>query len=170
MEKKIQKKSKLYVQKFKDDIIQHAKNLSINKNVIEKLSQFIYDYQQLEFSEEDFTKRKRVKNIVPLYERCTALRANKQQCTRRKKGDSCYCGTHIKGRPHGEVSNKKNDTKITKTTVWIQDIKGILYYIDDAGNVYEPQDIIKNKVNPNIIARYEKKGENYLIPSLNKSN
>mgnify|MGYP006157134903 CR=1 FL=1 len=168
MEKKIQKKSRLYIQKFKDDIIEYAKNLSIEKNDKEKLSQFIYDYNQLEFSEEDFTKRKRVKNIVPLYERCVALRANQLQCTRRKKGESCYCGTHIKGRPHGEVSNKKLDKKVTKTTVWIEDIKGIMYYIDDNGNVYDPQDIIKNKVNPNIIARYEKTGETYHIPSLNK--
>lgn len=165
MEKKIQKKTRLYVQKFKDDIIEYTKNLNISKQEQQKLSQYIYDYNQLEFCEEDFTKRKRVKNVVPLYERCIALRANKQQCTRRKKGESCYCGTHIKGRPHGEISNNKSDTKVTKKTVWIQDIKGIMYYIDDEGNVYEPQDIIKNKINPKIIARYEKKGDIYNIPS-----
>ena len=169
MEKKIQKKTRLYVQKFKDDIINFSKKLPVEKNELEKIIQFIYDYKQLEFSEEDFTKRKRVKNIVPLYERCIALRANKLQCTRRKKGESCFCGTHIKGRPHGEVSNKKMDKKVTKTTVWIEDIKGIMYYIDDDGNVYEPHDIIKNKVNPSIIARYKKTGETYYIPSLNKS-
>ena len=36
-----------------------------------------------------------------------------------------------------------------------------MYYIDDAYNVYEPQDIIKNKVNPKIIAKYEKNGDVY---------
>jgi hypothetical protein len=90
--------------------------------------------------------------------------------------DSTQLNTEI---PDGEYAiaffidangNKKLDKKVTKTTVWIEDIKGIMYYIDDNGNVYDPQDIIKNKVNPNIIARYEKTGETYHIPSLNKCN
>ena len=40
---------------------------------------------------------------VPSSERCMAKRANGEQCTRRKKQDSCYCGTHTKGTPHGTV-------------------------------------------------------------------
>lgn len=165
MERKIQKKTKLFIQNFKNDMVKFIETINLNTDEKKSLTQFIYDYKQLEFTNEDFTKRKRVKNVVPLYERCVALRANKQQCTRRKKGDSCYCGTHIKGRPHGEISNKESDTVVTKVTVWIQDIKGIMYYIDDAYNVYEPQDIIKNKVNPKIIAKYEKNGDVYNIPS-----
>ena len=165
MERKIQKKTQLFIQNFKNDIVEYIAKINIADAEKKGFTQFIYDYKQLEFTNEDFTKRKRVKNIVPLYERCVALRANKQQCTRRKKGESCYCGTHIKGRPHGEISNKESDTVVTKITVWIQDIKGIMYYIDDANNVYEPQDILKNKVNPKVIAKYEKNGETFNIPS-----
>ena len=40
---------------------------------------------------------------VPSSEKCQAKRSNGIQCTRRKKQDSCYCGTHIKGTPHGTV-------------------------------------------------------------------
>ena len=40
---------------------------------------------------------------VPSSEKCNAKRANGTQCTRRKKQDSCYCGTHIKGTPHGTI-------------------------------------------------------------------
>ena len=42
------------------------------------------------------------KKRVPSSERCCGLSANGQQCTRRKKeGQDKYCGTHIKGTPHG---------------------------------------------------------------------
>ena len=45
---------------------------------------------------------RRVWKIIPPGERCCGLRANGQQCTRRKKeGQDKYCGTHIKGTPHG---------------------------------------------------------------------
>ena len=63
--------------------------------------QFIYDYEGLILNGSDFIKRKRVKNEVPLVNRCCALRANKEQCTRRRRKDSEFCGTHIKGSPHG---------------------------------------------------------------------
>ena len=162
MDKRINQKVELFFQEFKDNV----KARIVDKKSPEELIQYIYAYNIIQFEKSDFAKRKRIINIVPLNDRCNALRANGDQCTRRRKDDNVYCGTHIKGRPHGEVTDKKNDTTITKKTVWIQDIKGILYYIDDDGNVYEPQDIIKNKVNPNIIARYEKKGEIYTIPSL----
>ena len=91
---------------------------------------------------------------------CT--RANKQIVYKKKK-EILVIVEHISKETSWKASNKKNEAKITKKTVWVQDIKGILYYIDDTGNVYEPQDIIKNKVNPKIIARYEKNGETYKI-------
>ena len=47
-------------------------------------------------------KRKRVKNVVHLSDRCCAKRANGEQCTRRRKDTTTeYCGTHLKGTPHG---------------------------------------------------------------------
>ena len=37
-------------------------------------------------------------------EQCNGLRANGMRCTRRKKnGDEKFCGTHIKGTPHGTI-------------------------------------------------------------------
>ena len=56
-----------------------------------------------ENNKEDFIKRKRIKNIVPNYERCIAKRANGEQCTRRNKNGEQFCGTHIKGTPHGII-------------------------------------------------------------------
>ena len=49
----------------------------------------------------------------------------------------------------------------------MQDIKGIQYFIDDMGNVYNHEDILANKVNPSIIAQYSKQNEVYSIPEYN---
>jgi hypothetical protein len=54
---------------------------------------------------------------------------------------------------------------IQKIEVWAQDIQGIIYYIDKSLNVYQAEDIITNKINPKIIAKYVKNGEQYSIPA-----
>ena len=54
----------------------------------------------------------------------------------------------------------------TKVEVWAEDIKGIIYYIDKNSNVYDPEDIVSNKKNPKIIAKYTKVGDVYSIPAL----
>jgi len=166
MEKRLSKKAETYSTGFKDSIREKVTQLGLNKNEqINQLLQFIYDYDRLSFAKEDFQKRKRVKNFVPIFDRCCAKRASDEQCTRRKKDGCEYCGTHLKGTPHGIVdaqSEHKNTTQ--KIEVFAQDIHGIIYYIDKNNNVYQVEDIISNKVNPKIIAKYVKDGENYTIP------
>jgi hypothetical protein len=49
--------------------------------------------------------------------------------------------------------------------VWAQDIGGIIYYVDQTGNVYQAEDIVLNKINPKIIAKYVKTGDVYSIPA-----
>jgi hypothetical protein len=130
--------------------------------------QYIYDYDRLTFGKEDFMKRKRVKNVVPFFDRCCAKRANDEQCTRRKKEGSEYCGTHMKGSPHGIMDlQSENKPNFQKIEVWAQDIQGIIYYIDKIGNVYQAEDIVVNKTNPKIIAKYLKIGDTYSIPEFN---
>ena len=90
MEKRINTKTRAYLQSFKEDVKNNIlwsfqNESSDNDEKMQNILQFIYDYQPLEFKKEDFQKRKRIKNVVPFYDRCCALRANKQQCTRRKK-------------------------------------------------------------------------------------
>jgi hypothetical protein len=135
---------------------------------VNQLLQYIYDYERLSFNKEDFQKRKRVKNFVPIFDRCCAKRASNEQCTRRKKEGCEYCGTHQKGTPHG-IIDAQNEPKSTtqKIEVYAQDIQGIVYYIDKNNNVYQAEDIISNKINPKIIAKYAKEGETYSIPEFN---
>jgi hypothetical protein len=166
MEKRLNKKLESYITSFKDCIREKATNMGINKNEqVNQLIQYIYDYDRLTFNKEDFQKRKRVKNFVPIFDRCCAKRANEEQCTRRKKDGCEYCGTHLKGTPHGIIDNQnepKNNTQ--KIEVYAQDISGIIYYIDNNNNVYQAEDIISNKINPKIIAKYVKEGLIYSIP------
>ncbi len=169
MERRLNKKVEGYITSFKDSIREKATQMDMLKNEqVSQLLQYIYDYDRLSFNKEDFQKRKRVKNFVPIFDRCCAKRASNEQCTRRRKDGSEYCGTHLKGTPHGIVDatvEPKNTTQ--KVEVYAQDIQGIIYYIDKNNNVYQAEDIISNKVNPKIIAKYAKDGDKYSIPEFN---
>ncbi len=172
MEKRVNAKISLFLRDFKKSIKDYV-DVNVNINTTEKqdeynaLLQFIYDYPNLELNGEDFSKRKRVKNTVPLFERCCALRANNEQCTRRKRDNKDYCGTHIKGRPYGEITNTNVIERPKTITLTSKEIHGILYYIDNNGNVYNTHEVMENKKNPNIIAKYIIDDDgNYTIPSI----
>jgi hypothetical protein len=165
MEKRLNKKAEHYITTFKNDIKEKVSSMSIeNTEEINKIIQFVYDYDRLIFTKEDFQKRKRIKNFVPMFDRCCAKRANEERCTRRKKESYEYCGTHLKGTPNGIIEEQGESKTTQKVEVYAQDIQGIIYYIDKNNNVYQIEDIIKNKTNPKIIAKYVKDGENYSIP------
>lgn len=178
MEKKIEVKIDDFQKKFKDNINEWFKE---NKCTITPTSasiasggggggdktneflMFVYDYGGLKLTKDDFQKRKRTKNMVPIYDRCNANRSNGQQCTRRKKPTSDHCGTHSKFRPFGEVTiEEKEHTE--EIELWIEDVKGIKYYLDKNNNVYESEDVLSNKKNPKAIAKWKRDAnDNYEI-------
>lgn len=168
MERRISKRVDDYMMGFKTSIVDLIKKqISDDENKeLYDIMEYIYNYERFTLTKEDFMKRKRVKNVVPYFDRCCAKRANSEQCTRRKKQDFQYCGTHIKGTPHGIINSDETETQSIKVEVWVEDIKGIVYYIDKDNNVYDPEDIELNKINPKIIAKYVKKGDTYSIPEL----
>lgn len=170
MEKRLNKKIESYISVFKDNIREKATQLGLTKfdnTQVLQLLQYIYDYERLTLQKEDFAKRKRVKNVVPFFDRCCAKRAAGEQCTRKKKDGSEYCGTHMKGTPHGIVDLQEDvKTNVQKLEVWVQEIKGIVYHIDKYGNVYSSEDIVLNKLDPKIIGKYEKNGEKYVLKDL----
>ena len=169
MEKRLNKKAEGYITTFKDSIREKVTQMGMTKDTqVNQLLQYIYDYERLTLNKDDFIKRKRVKNFVPIFDRCCAKRATNEQCTRRKKEGYEYCGTHMKGTPHGIIDNQDEEkVNIQKVEVWAQEIQGIIYYIDNFKNVYQAEDIVINKMNPKIIAKYVKNGENYSIPEFN---
>ena len=113
----------------------------------------IMNFENLVLTEEDVSKRKRTKTFVPQYERCLGKKANGDRCTRRKKASEDLCGTHMKGTPHGMMSDVKN-CNVEKVTVFAKEIQGIVYYVDDAGSVYDTEDVYQNHHNPRIVAKY----------------
>tara|TARA_B100000674_G_C37911872_1_gene948986 strand:+ start:912 stop:1427 length:516 start_codon:yes stop_codon:yes gene_type:complete len=168
MERRINYKIGLYIRQLKEDFKSKLSNVEMEEEKMYELLNFIYTYKHLEIDKNDLQKRKRVKNVVPFCDRCKAKRANGEQCSRRSKDDSKFCGTHIKGIPHGQIEENGNNIEDTrrKVTVWAEEIMGITYYIDKNNNVYSPSDIINNIDNPNVIAKWEMEGDKYIIPSL----
>jgi hypothetical protein len=190
MERRLNKKIEDYLISFKNDIAKKLqqmvngleihdastkdemmKSIDNTKLQCNSMAGFVYNYEKLRLGKDDFMKRKRVKSVVPMYERCSAKRANGEQCTRRKKDGETYCGTHIKGTPHSIMDESECETPTTKNVkvdIWAQDIKGIIYYIDKAGNVYDTEDIMKiDKYPKRVIAKYHQdEAGKYSIPSM----
>ena len=169
MEKRINEQLKQYLSKFKDDIRDKMVELSLGEtDKVNELLEYVYEYNRLSFEKEDFMKRRRVKNSVPIENRCNAKRANGEQCTRKRKDDCEFCGTHYKGTPNGLMQNQLECSEINsmqKLEVFAEEIKGIVYYVDKFTNVYKTEDILSEKQNPEIIAKYVLTDDNkYTIP------
>lgn len=158
MERRLNTKVEQYLTSFKDGIRDKIIALDITQDDnISQLIEYIYDYNRLTVNKEDFIKRKRVKNSIPENNRCMAKRANGEQCTRRRKHECEFCGTHSKGTPHGLMTAQQNVGQQNMTIdLIVKEIKGIVYYIDKFNNVYNTEDVMQSKENPRIIARYEK--------------
>ena len=115
MEKRIEKKINNYMSNLKENIKNKSIELGLlNNPECAKLVQYIYDQENLKLSKEDFMKRKRCKNVVNIFERCSAKRADGENCSRKKKDGCNYCGTHIKGTPHGITEKEEILSKTEK--------------------------------------------------------
>ena len=159
MERRLNKKVIDYVCAFKDSLVEDVKSILSTPNIStmdmqQLITSKIYNYKSINIDKEDFAKRKRVKNVVPVFERCCAKRANGEQCTRRKKDDEMFCGTHVKGVPHGHMDEISSENVQKKVEVFVVEINGIAYYIDNVENVYSPEDVMSNKESPRIISKY----------------
>tara|TARA_B100000427_G_C15278785_1_gene494388 strand:- start:100 stop:657 length:558 start_codon:yes stop_codon:yes gene_type:complete len=184
MEKKINNKLKRYNETFKGNLItqidilnqklidniqnNYCSSSDIDNciNSISQLRNLVINHEECYLDKTDFTKRDRKKNSISLHEQCCAKRANGQQCTRRKKNNEQYCGTHLKGTPNGIINNNiKQDNLPKMKTIEIrqEEISGIIYYIDDHFNVYRPEDILNNIKNPAVIAKWKQSGQQKTI-------
>ena len=169
MERRINTKIETYIGDLKTQICNkiNEKTSTLANEDRSELLQYVYDFERLMLVKDDFIKRKRIKNAIPVTNRCNALRANNEQCTRRRKTGCEYCGTHSKGTPHGSVQiegepDKTDSTKVVD--VFAKEIMGIVYYIDHNKNVYKTEDIMNAVEDPKIIAKYTNNGGNITIP------
>lgn len=160
MEKRINKIIENYVIEFKDNLKQKITELQFADNSkINELLEYMYDYQRLVLLKDDFIKRKRIQNSIPISNRCNAKRANEEQCTRRRKQGSEYCGTHTKGTPNGFLNKDAcGECNTKKLEVIATDVNGIIYYVDKYSNVYRTEDVFNETENPQIIGKLENTG------------
>lgn len=165
MEKRLNTKIEQYSTSFKNSIRDKISELQFQEDTkINDLLEYVYDYERFQFLKDDFIKRKRVKNSIPSLNRCSAKRSNGEQCTRRRKESCEFCGTHSKGTPHGLINADTTDENaLQKMDVFVVNVNGIAYYVDNHKNVYCTEDILDNRQNPKIVAKYTKENENYKI-------
>lgn len=165
MEKRLNTKIDQYISNFKDSIKNKIVELGINEHEkSNELASYIYEYVRFTIQKDDLSKRKRIKNSIPVENRCNALRADEDRCTRKRKDGHQFCGTHLKCTPN-RVQTSDNDVKgvFKKIDVIVQDIDGILYYLDEFKNIYKPEDIMCGKQNPDIIGKCLIDNGNYIV-------
>ncbi len=121
----------------------------------EQAAQLVGNPPPVVYTEAALARKTRQRNPVPWYDRCSALCAGGKRCTRRRQDSTLFCGTHAKGQPHGHVDSAP-DSEATRVSVFAEDVRGILHWLDDAGNVYSQEDIYANVQNPRVIARYSR--------------
>lgn len=168
MDRKLNKRIADYVVEFKKTIKEKALQLNFTENnKIQELIEYIYNYDRLVLSKEDVSKRKRVKNTIPNTNRCHAKRANGEQCTRKQKEGHCFCGTHVKGTPHGIMnSDSEQEQTYVIGEVTAEDINGIVYYLDKHGNIFSTEDVLNGTPNPKVVGKYKKQNNTYILDDL----
>jgi hypothetical protein len=155
MEKRINQRFEQYIGQFKDAIKSKVVELGLGQQEkSQELVEFVYEYERFILQKDDLNKRKRVKNSIPQENRCNAIRANSERCTRKRKDGHEFCGTHLKGTPNGAIGQfTPSEGVFKKIEVTVIEIDGIMYYIDTFDNIYKPEDIISGKENPTIIGK-----------------
>lgn len=163
-----------YIVKYKNEIKDKITELDfiLEKEKISNLLEFVYEYSKFQFEKEELVEKKKGNTyIVAPCNRCIAKRTDGEQCTRKKKRTSEYCGTHSKMNEINTTSGQPIylSTNKQKMEISAEDIQGIIYHIDQYNNVYHTEDILEGKENPRIITKVTKdENNNYLIPCFNK--
>ena len=159
MEKHLNKHIETYIVNFKDDIRKKINDIGFDeKKKINELIEYVYEYAKLQLEKEDVIKRKRVKNAIPNSNRCIGKLANDERCTRRRKKDSDFCGTHIKGTPNGSIQiDATGESNLKSIEVSAREYNGIVYYVDQNNEVYKTEDVLAEKKNPCIIGHVVKR-------------
>lgn len=157
MEKRVIQKSNAQLQTFKTHVLEQLKQ----DVPLEEVIRNIETYEPTGLLPNDFVKRNRLKNTIPMDERCIAKSAKNNQCSRRRKDGHTCCGTHSKGIPHGLIVS--GEVKSTQKEIWVEEINGILYYMDHDKCVYNTEEVEKKTVNPSVIATWSKVGNEYKL-------
>ncbi len=133
--------------------------LSTQGAAVRQFVRFILDAPPLSLEYKDLPQRKRIVCNIPPHERCLACVASpSKQCSRRRTDQSSFCGTHRQKQPNGVVREDETealpDDTLIPVSIWVQEIRGICYHIDQHGNVYNSRDVASSIQNPRICNKY----------------
>jgi hypothetical protein len=170
MDKRVNAIIEKYFAKFKDDIRDYMNTQIHDEKIhqglrpcdINQIIQFVYDYNRLVITPEEISpRRKRVSNVIPGMNRCSAKRASGEQCTRRRAKGCDFCGTHQNSTPNGQMTTEEENEQLMKLSnqqieISAEDVDGIIYHVDTFNNVYNTEDILKGSDNPRIIGTFKK--------------
>ena len=91
-------------------------------------------------------------------QRCTAIRAGGKQCTRRRKENTTFCGTHVRYGQSTCVSNNveslststENNISVgtTRSLRAVVSSSGIPHFVDDESNIWCAEDVCSEHINP----------------------
>lgn len=163
MRKHLKNKMDKYTNTFKRDVIEwvvknqgssndNSNHMGMNDMNMTNFIKFVNSYEAFN----DVTAPvKKTQSGIGI---CNARRADGEQCTRRiqcKNGTNTqglkFCGTHSKGVPYGEIENQVVQPVIRRRYVFVENINGIGYYVDDKDNIYKTEDVYHNVNDPQII-------------------
>lgn len=169
-----------YFSQLKEDIQKKVVQLSFQqeKQKIQELLEYIYEYPPYPNDSNHQPSnlqppKKRVKPPVTQENRCMAKLSNGGQCSRQRLKEGQLCGSHNKVQPYGLVSlcpiilaKHAKEQDMVSHEVFAVEIQGLVYYIDQNGNVFRTEDVLNDVPNPTVIAQYTKTPTGYSIPSL----
>ena len=161
MEKRANMLLETFIVKFKDDIRDKVVSLGLPEEEAHEIIQFVYDYERPVLTNNDISKPKRTKTTIPIASRCSAKLANNEQCTRKRRKDCDFCGTHANSKPNGLMTNEEEHAEFLKSSnqkveISAEDVNGIIYHVDSFGNAYNTEDILRGSENPRIVGTFAK--------------
>lgn len=154
----VQKRLQTLIDNYHTTFIQHIKS-TVNSMTEEEFTQ-LEKYPKLQIKRDNIVVKKEPP-VVEESERCIAKRCDNTQCTRRKKKGCKLCGTHEKCAQYGLIDvNSKNNKEVV---VQVKEIQGIAYYIDNQNNVYNTEDVLEGRKNPNLIGKYNEETKSIMF-------
>lgn len=168
MSKKLHLTLKENSKKFNTGLINKLSSLHIDDTTISEITNYIATQDLICYEKDEIEKSRRIKKTISSNEQCNAIRIDGNRCTRRKKFDSSFCGTHLNCQFPMEEFIPPIDAicPIIDKIVSAIDVHGIIYYIDQDLIVYKTEDVLKGVIDPKIIGHALKKDDVYTIPSL----
>ena len=139
-----------YLNEFKTHILIELNSLkqSPSPEKIEQLQKFICDYAELNVGNK--ASEKPYKKAVNL-KKCWAKLETGGQCKRKHHLTTMFCKTHVNNTPFGVITDDGNREEKKTVVLYIQDIRGIQYYVDENKNVYDSESILSPNLEPKVI-------------------